>query len=118
MSFFIEAERAPLREEADGSVRVGNSRVLLEIVIQAFHDGATPEYIADQYSTLDLGDIYAVIAFYLRHQAEVDAYVAQRDRQGDEIRDKIERAQGSYAGIRARLIARRQARAEDVSHPQ
>ena len=36
----------PLREEPPGVFRVGESRVLLELVIRAFQRGETPEGIA------------------------------------------------------------------------
>jgi len=37
--------------------------VLVELVIQAFQDGATPEAIVQRYPTTTLADIYAVIAY-------------------------------------------------------
>ena len=51
-----------------GGLRVGRSRVLLELVIRAFQDGATPEAIVQRYPTTTLADIYAVVAYYLRHR--------------------------------------------------
>jgi uncharacterized protein (DUF433 family) len=61
MAFHAQAEAPPLREDESGALRVGNSRVLLELVIQAFQDGATPETIVQRYPTLALADAYAVI---------------------------------------------------------
>lgn len=43
MEMYLQAEAPPLRREASGAIRVGASRVLLELVIRAFQDGATPE---------------------------------------------------------------------------
>jgi hypothetical protein len=43
----------PLRRDGTGALRVGTSRVLLELVIEAFHDGETPESIADPRSRDD-----------------------------------------------------------------
>jgi hypothetical protein len=60
---------------------------------------------------LDLADVYAVIAYYLRHRAEVDAYLQEREQQAREIRRQIE-ARFDPTGVRERLLARRQARAE------
>ena len=59
MAFTVQAAAPPLREDASGALRVGNSRVLLELVIRAFQDGATPESIVQRYSTLALADVYA-----------------------------------------------------------
>ena len=100
MAFNVQAESPPLREDARGALRVGDSRVLLELVIQAFQDGATPETIVQRYSTLALSDVYAVIAYYLRHQDEVEAYLARRQRQSEEINVEGGRL------IRARDLAR------------
>src|SRR5688500_3078362 len=108
MAFPMLAEAPPIREEADGALRVGESRVLLELVIRAFQDGATPEAIVQRYPTAALPDVYAVIAYYLRHRDEVDAYLARREEQSEEIRQQIETRQGDLDGIRARLLARRQ----------
>ncbi len=54
----------PLRREESGAIRIGQTRVLLELVIRAFEDGATPETIVQRYSSLSLADVYAVIAYY------------------------------------------------------
>jgi len=64
VAFIAQAEAPPLREDAAGALRVGDSRVLLELVIRAFQDGATPETVVQRYSTLALPDVYAVIAYY------------------------------------------------------
>ncbi len=72
MAFTVQTEAPPLTEDAIGALRVGNSRVLLEIVVRAFQDGATPETIVQRYSTLALPDVYAVLAYYLRHPNEVE----------------------------------------------
>ena len=42
MQFTAQAEAPPLREDADGAVRVGDSRVLLELVVRAFEDDNIP----------------------------------------------------------------------------
>jgi uncharacterized protein (DUF433 family) len=107
VAFTAQAEAPPLYEDTAGAVRVGDSRVLLELVIRAFQDGATPETVVQRYSTLALGDVYAVIAYYLRHPAEVDAYLGTRERQAQQARQRIEIQQGDLREIRARLLARR-----------
>lgn len=109
MSFPVQAEAPPLHEDAAGALRVGGSRVLLELVIRAFQDGATPEAIVHRYDTLALADVYAVIAYYLRHRGEVDSYLARREQKAAEVWQRIEGQQGDLSDIRARLLARRQA---------
>src|SRR5437773_7966252 len=100
MAFTAQAEAPPLREDASGALRVGDSRVLLELVVRAFQDGATPETIVQRYSTLSLPDVYAVIAYYLRHSSEVDKYLARREQTAEEVKQKIQNQQGDLSEIR------------------
>jgi uncharacterized protein (DUF433 family) len=108
VAFTVQAAAPPLREDAAGALRVGDSRVLLELVIRAFQDGATPETIVQRYSTLALADAYAVIAYYLRHRSEVEAYLTRREQAAEEVRRRVETQQGDMSEVRARLLARRQ----------
>jgi len=106
MTLLIQAMMPPLHTEPSGAVRVGDSRVLLELVVRAFQNGATPETIVQRYDTLDLSDVYDVIAYYLRHQTEVQSYLAQREQLASEVRNQVEARQGNLGQIRARLLAR------------
>lgn len=106
MDVILQSEAPPLRQDASGALRVGRSRVLLELVIRAFQDGATPEAIAQRYPATTLADIYAVIAYYLRHTEEIEAYLTEREQQAQEVRQRIEHHQGNLADLRDRLLAR------------
>ena len=106
MSLIIDTEPVPLQIDADGVVRVGGTRVTLETIVIAFQQGATAEEIAQQYPTVPLSDIYAAIAYYLRHRDEVEAYLTDGKRQGDLLRRKQE-ANRDRQDIRSRLLARR-----------
>jgi uncharacterized protein (DUF433 family) len=99
--FTVQVEATPLREDATGALRVGDSRVLLELVIRAFQDGATPETIVQRYSTLALPDVYAVIAYYLRHRNEVETYLARREQVAENVRQRLESNQENLSEIRA-----------------
>lgn len=109
MSMTIRADVPPLRQDASGALRVGQSRVLLDLVIRAFQDGAPPEVIVQRYPTTTLAEIYAVIAYYLRHRDEVEAYLAAREEQAEQVRQRIESAQSDLGAIRRRLLAQREA---------
>ena len=109
MSVMIQTEAPPLRQDSTGALRIGTSRVLLELVIQAFQDGATPETIVQRYPTTSLSDIYAVIAYYLRHREEVEDYLTERENRASDIRRRIESRQGDLGELRQRLLARRSA---------
>ena len=109
MSMVFTAEAPPFREDAKGGLRVGESRVLVELVLRAFQDGATPEAIAQRYPTTTLTDIYGVIAYYLRHRPEMEAYLRTRERQAQDTRERIEAQQRDTTELRNRLLARQQA---------
>jgi uncharacterized protein (DUF433 family) len=106
MTLLIEARPVPLAADADGVVRVGGTRVTLDTVVRAFNQGATAEEIVQQYASLRLEDVYAIIAYYLHERSEVDAYLNQRERQATLVRQENER-RFDPAGIRERLMARR-----------
>lgn len=110
MAFAVQPETPPLRQDQAGAIRIGNSRVLLDLVIWAFQDGATPESIIQSYDTISLCDVYSVIAFYLRHREEVEEYLKERDQKADKVKKKIEDRQGDLGEIRSRLLARRRTR--------
>ena len=103
------AEKPPVAMDVDGVFRIGGTRVRLETVIGAFQNGHTPEAIFDKYPSLNLSDIYAVIAYYLLHGIEIEDYLAQRRLQSDAAEREIEERFPS-AGIRQRLLARRVAK--------
>src|SRR5438309_1760218 len=102
----------PLREEPSGVLRVGKSRVLLELVLHAFKAGATPEAIVQSYDTLNLADVYAVISRYLAAPALFEEYLRQCDAVAGEARRKIEDLQGPQGNLRATLLARAKAKEE------
>ena len=102
----IEPERPPLRVDDGGTVRIGATRVTLQTVVHAYQDGSSPEQIVLQYPSLSLADVYGVIAWYLRHTREVDDYLANQQREADELRKKIE-ANPDMQRIRQRLLAHR-----------
>lgn len=96
----------PLVTDAFGVVRITGTRVTLDSVVTAFRLGATPEETVLQYPTLDLADVYAVIAYYLRAAEAVDAYLLEQDALRTEVRRENE-ARCSPAGVRERLLARK-----------
>ena len=107
MSLVVEAPPVPLRTDAHGVLRVGATRVPLDTVVYAFNQGASPEEIALNYPALDLGEVYAVINYYYHNRTEVDAYLGAREVEAARVRAENER-RFPAAGIRARLLARRQ----------
>jgi uncharacterized protein (DUF433 family) len=90
-----------------GVLRIGGTRVTLETVIHAYLEGATPEEIAQRYDALQLADIHATIAYYLRHKSELDQYLESRRDRSQQVRQQVEQRQGVQE-IRKRLISRTQ----------
>lgn len=111
-----QSQPVPLRQDSTGAIRVGDTRVLLELVIEAYLDGATPETIVQWFDSLRLADVYAVISYYLNHEDEVKEYLRRRDELAEEVRRKIEAAQPSRPNFRDELLARR-ARMENDRAP-
>src|SRR5438552_11912543 len=107
MNMPIQAVAVPLFDDGQGGLRVTGTRVLLERIIHAFEDGATPEGIVQSYDTLRLEDVYAVLTWYLRNKAQVQDYLRQRAEEAAEIRRAIEAKQPDRAEWRARPMSRR-----------
>src|SRR2546421_4310620 len=101
MPFTIQADAPPLRVDEHGVIRVGESQVLLDIVIREFNNGAEPEAIAHGFPTLNLADVYGVIAYYLRHRPEIDEYLHARRQEAEQLRQQIEAKQSGRTELRA-----------------
>jgi uncharacterized protein (DUF433 family) len=99
-------EPPPLRMDAGGVIRVGDTRVTLDTVVAGFQNGDTPEEIARNYDALSLREVYQTIAYYLAHQVEVNSYLEKRRSERSAIQKEVE-AHHSPIGIRERLLARR-----------
>src|SRR5438094_981822 len=99
-------EPPPVRIDADGVARVGGTRVTLDTVIGAYQDGAAPEEIVLSYDSLELADVHAVIAYYLRNRQAVEAYLGRRQRDAEAVRRENEQ-RWPARDIRERLLARR-----------
>jgi uncharacterized protein (DUF433 family) len=106
MTLIVEPHPIPLKKDSDGTWRVGDSRVLLDLVIHAFNAGRTPEEIVQSYDTLQLEEVYSVIAYYLAHRPEIDAYLQQREFEADALWEDI-RKRPDYQDFRNRLLARK-----------
>jgi uncharacterized protein (DUF433 family) len=103
----LHADRPPLRVDDGGAVRVGKSRITLDLLVSQYDNGMTPEDMVRAYDTLDLADVYAAIAYYLRHRAEVGAYRDRREEEAARLRTLIESGQPPRP-TRAELLARRE----------
>jgi uncharacterized protein (DUF433 family) len=102
----------PLQADAHGAIRVSGTRVTLDTLIARYHQGDSPEAIHAGFPSVPLTDIYAVIAYYLAHRDEVDAYLKQRDEEAEQIRREVEASytpeqRTRIADVKALLAQRR-----------
>jgi uncharacterized protein (DUF433 family) len=101
----IEPEPVPLAWDEAGRLMVVGTRIPLDTLVSAFERGDSPEAISEAYPSVLLGDVYAIFTYCVRHRGEVNTYLAGRQAQRDELRDRVE-AQFPPDGLRAKLLAR------------
>jgi uncharacterized protein (DUF433 family) len=109
MTIPAATETLPLDMGQDGVIRVSQTRVTLDTLVQAFTEGATAEEIAQQYPSVPLADVYSVIGYYLRRGQDIEAYLSRRQEQALLVRRQSEE-RNNPVGIRQRLLARRASR--------
>jgi uncharacterized protein (DUF433 family) len=107
----LHADPVPLRLDETGAIRVGNTRITLDVLLGYLLAGVKPEQVVsdDYYPTLTLADVHGVLAYYYRHQAELDEYLRRRREEADQRREEIESNQPTFAAVKARLVGRRNA---------
>ena len=98
-------------ERRNGGYYVKATRVSLDSIVYAFKDGESPETIRQNFPSLILEQVYGAIAFYLGHQAEVDANI----REGEE---ELERLVPPLSQSRPELYARLQKARLELAKPQ
>jgi uncharacterized protein (DUF433 family) len=118
MPLTIQTDPVPLRIDEHGAIRIGKSQVTLDLIVREFEDGASPEEIAYNYSTLELADVYAAITYYVRHKEQVGEYVRTRRTEAERLRQEIEAKQSGRAGLREKLLARRAQMEQEHASPR
>jgi uncharacterized protein (DUF433 family) len=81
----------PLYTDEEGVIRVRNTRVTLLTLVAAHNRGDTPSEIHEGFPAIPLADIYAVLAYYLSHQSEVDDYIQHIKQAAEQRRHERER---------------------------
>ena len=107
-NLLLSADPPPLRLDDGGAIRIGKSRVSLDVIVEQYENGMSPEDMVRAYDTLELADVHAAIAHYLRHSDEVRAYLSLRNKEAEVLRAKIEAEHPRIS--REELLARRSAR--------
>ena len=60
---------------SNGAIRIKGTRIGIEIVLDDYLNGHSPEEIAVRYRNLTLKQVYAAITYYLYNQEKMDAYL-------------------------------------------
>ena len=68
-------------EQRHGGYYVAGTRISLDSVVYSFNEGQYPEAIREDFPSLKRAQIYGAIAFYLDHQAEIDKYLVDTERE-------------------------------------
>ncbi|MFT3971830.1 MAG: DUF433 domain-containing protein [Micropruina sp.] len=101
----IQPDPIPLVMDDAGRLMIVGTRVPIDALVAAFKRGESPEAIQEAFDTVALADVYAVLGYYIRHRADVEAYLSEREQRGSELQASIER-EYPPDGLRARLLAR------------
>lgn len=95
---------------------MAGTRVSLDTIVEQYENGMSPKEMAEAYPTLDIADIHKVIAYYLRHRDQVQAYLKYREEKAAALRVRIE-AEHPRNISRAELVARRAAKENGNASP-
>ena len=63
--------------QVEGAYRIGDTRVSLDSLVYLFREGMSAEGMVESYPALTLEQVHGALAFYLGHQKEVDADLAE-----------------------------------------
>ena len=78
-------------EIVDGVYRIVGCRVSLDSIVHAYRNGLTAESIAQSFPVLTLEQVHGALAFYLAHQSDIDAYLADARTNYDAMREESRR---------------------------
>jgi uncharacterized protein (DUF433 family) len=106
MSFLSMTQTIPLTQGEDGIIRVTGSRVTLDSIVHQFKNGASAEQIQEDFPSLTLSDVYSVVAYYLQHTGQVEAYLNEQAQAAGEVRREVESLEQTRE-LRERLRQRR-----------
>jgi uncharacterized protein (DUF433 family) len=108
MTMTLHADLVPLRVDKTGAIRVGESRVTLDVLLQYWRMGMRPEEIARGLDTVTLADVHGALAYYLRHQTEIDQYLKRREEEAEQLRQRFHVANADHVtALKGRVDALR-----------
>ena len=102
-------QRVPIAVDEKGFWRVEGTRVGVDVILQQYLDGASADQIAEDFPSVIPCQIYGIIAYYLQHRDEVNAYLKEAENKASVLRDRIDSESGNRE-LRELLQTRRVAR--------
>jgi uncharacterized protein (DUF433 family) len=78
----------PLHREGE-TLLVGETKLPLELVLNAYLRGASAEQIATRF-VIPVETVYTLIAYYHQNKVELNAYLKKQQKQGEAHRKQIE----------------------------
>ncbi len=102
-------QTVPLEKWEDGTIRVTGTRVPLDTILYHYNQGAIPEEIVNRFPSVSLEKSYSVIAYYLSHKTELDAYLKEQEEADAAFLKQLEadpQYQADRVAIRERLTRR------------
>jgi uncharacterized protein (DUF433 family) len=103
-------QKVPLEPDREGVLYIAGTGVSLHSVVGMFEEGASPEEIANEYTSLRLQDVYTVIAYYLNNKEALDSRLAEEESASEkrcaeyevrlphQLRQKLLRPRGAAGG--------------------
>jgi uncharacterized protein (DUF433 family) len=88
----IPDQKVPLTPDEGGVLHVTGSRVTLDCVVGMFNAGASAEEIAEEYDSIGLSDVYAVLTYCLRNEADVRSYLSEQRAESEVAQEELERS--------------------------
>jgi uncharacterized protein (DUF433 family) len=80
MTVAIEAvQTVPLTQTPEGVIRITGTRLPLDTILYHYNRGASAEEITNRFPAVSLSQVHAVLAYYLTHRAELDAYLKEQE---------------------------------------
>jgi len=104
-------QKVPLTLWKDGTIRVKDTRLLIDMIVGAHNRGECPEEIFESFpsNVYTVADIYSIIAYYLTHKEKIDKYLANREKEVEKVWKKIEglpNYQENRQKLKEKLLAR------------
>jgi uncharacterized protein (DUF433 family) len=101
----VPDQKVPLSAEPDGALFVTGTWVSLHSLVGMFEEGASPEEIAYECDSLELPDVYSVLAYYLRNRDAVKAELRTLENRSEEVAERFENS--FPESLRAKLPERK-----------